>query len=116
MDAEFSLDQPMREPGPDLRKALRLARIAYGTTYLDQLGEMLALGLARNGLELASSGRQARRVQGGLVSRGRTKRLRRDRHASLVMTACSRRKSRRETLAWQRSFSQPCRSRRTTIS
>lgn len=35
---------------PDLRQALRLARSVYGTAYLDQLGEMLALGLARNGI------------------------------------------------------------------
>lgn len=53
MDTEFSLDPPRRERASDLRRALRLAKNAYGTPYLDQLGEMLALGLARNGLDPA---------------------------------------------------------------
>lgn len=53
MDTEFSLNPPRRERTPDLRQALRRARAIYGTAYLDQLGEMLKLGIARNGLSPA---------------------------------------------------------------
>ena len=53
MNAEFSLDQPRRERAPDLRQAMRQARLAHGVAYLDQLRDMLLLGLSPHGLEPA---------------------------------------------------------------
>lgn len=53
MEAEFSLDRRQRELAPDLRRAMRRARAAHGTPYLDQLREMAVLSLWHHGLEPA---------------------------------------------------------------
>lgn len=65
MQAEFSLDRRRRDMAPDLRRAMRRARLAHGAFYLDQLREMLVLGLWHHGLEPAEY------YQYGLCDQGR---------------------------------------------
>lgn len=51
MEAGFSLDRGRRETLADLRRAMRQARLVHGTPYLDQLREILVLGVGRHALE-----------------------------------------------------------------